>query len=193
MKIIIDDKVLSKYKLSKEQFFFMLSCHYRPSDLDVEKLLNRKFYITQMYNGGLPQQNYSVSHAGIDIINKIILESEYLAPDQKERLELLAKKLQSIFPEGKKQGTNNYWRGNLPEIRDRLQGFFKRYGNYSDDSIIQATESYIESYKANTTLMRTLKYFISKKTDDGIVSDLLTFMDNIGSQNTEYVEVTKLV
>ncbi len=173
--------------------FFMFSCQYKLSKEELETLLKKKFYITQSYTGGIPQQNYSLSHSGVDMLNKIILESDCIAPNQKKRLEELSIKLQSLFPDGKKQGTNNYWRGNIHEIKDRLQAFFKRYGEYTDDQIITATTNYLEDYKSNTTLMRTLKYFISKKTDDGYVSDLLTYISNEGSVNTEYVEVTKLI
>ena len=194
MKITIDDKLLSKYKLSREQFFFMLSLAHKIDDKDINSLVNHKFYISQSYNGNIPQQNYFLSHAGVNMINKILLESEHLGSDQKNRLEVLSKTLQSMFPEGKKEGTNNYWRGNMPEIRDRLQVFFKRFGDYSDDIIIQATQKYIDSFGMNTRLMKTLKYFISKKKEDGNTEyDLLTFIENLNSNESAVLETTRII
>lgn len=194
MKITIDDKLLSKYKLTREQFFFMLSIAHKIDDKDINSLLNQKFYISQSYTGNIPQQNYFLSHDGVNMINKILLESEHLGSDQKNRLEILAKTLQSMFPEGKKDGTNNYWRGNMPEIRDRMQMFFKRFGDYPDDTIIQATQKYIDSFGMNTRLMKTLKYFISKKKEDGNTEyDLLTFIENLNSNESNILETTKII
>ena len=103
MKITIDDKILSKYKLTKEQFFFMLSLVYKVNDNAIDSLLKKKFYISQSYGAGcVPQHNYFLAHAGVDIVNKILLESEHLGTNQKERLDNLAKTLQALYPEGKK-------------------------------------------------------------------------------------------
>lgn len=195
MKITIDDKVLSKYKLTKEQFFFMLSLVYKVDDNAIDSLLKNKFYISQSYGAGcVPQHNYFLAHAGVDVVNKILLESEHLGTNQKERLDNLAKSLQALYPEGKKAGTNNYWRGNVPEIRDRLQMFLKRFDDYPDEVIIKATENYVESFNIDTRLMKTLKYFISKKRDDGSTEyDLLTFIENIDSSNTDILKTTTLI
>lgn len=195
MKITIDDKVLSKYKLTKEQFFFMLSLVYKVDDSAIDSLLKKKFYISQSYGAGcVPQHNYFLAHAGVDVVNKILLESEHLGTNQKERLDNLAKSLQALYPEGKKAGTNNYWRGNVPEIRDRLQMFLKRFDDYPDEVIIKATENYVESFNMDTRLMKTLKYFISKKRDDGSTEyDLLTFIENIDSSNTDVLKTTTLI
>ena len=195
MKITIDDKVLSKYKLTKEQFFFMLSLVYKVDDNAIDSLLKKKFYISQSYGAGcVPQHNYFLAHAGVDVVNKILLESEHLGTNQKERLDNLAKTLQALYPEGKKAGTNNYWRGNVPEIRDRLQMFLKRFDDYPDEVIIKATENYVESFNMDTRLMKTLKYFISKKRDDDSTEyDLLTFIENIDSSNTDVLKTTTLI
>ena len=195
MKITIDDKVLSKYKLTKEQFFFMLSLVYKVDDNAIDSLLKKKFYISQSYGSGyVPQHNYFLSHTGVDVVNKILLESEHLGTNQKERLDNLAKTLQALYPEGKKAGTNNYWRGNVPEIRDRLQMFLKRFDDYPDEVIIKATENYVESFNMDTRLMKTLKYFINKKRDDGSTEyDLLTFIENIDSSNTDVLKTTTLI
>lgn len=178
MKITIDDKVLEKYKMTKAQFFFMLSIHNKLTEPELESLLNRKFYISQSYTGGLPQHNFFLSHAGIATMNKIILESDSLNTNQKNRLEELTKTLQSMFPEGRKAGTNNYWRGNSTEIKERLQAFFKKFGDYSDEVVINATQRYIDSFQHNQTTMRILKYFISKKDGAEWNYDLLTWIEN---------------
>lgn len=181
MKITIDDKVLEKYKLTKAQFFFMMAVHHKIDDAGLDSLINRKFYLSQSYTGGLPQHNFFLSHAGIAMMNKIILESDNISVNQKNRLEELTKTLQAMFPEGRKTGTNNYWRGNSTEIRERLQAFFKKFGDFPDEVIIDATRRYIESFQHSQTTMRILKYFISKKDGADWNYDLLTWIENAGT------------
>ena len=69
--------------------------------------------------------------------------------------------------------------------------FFKKYGaDYTDEQIIQATKSYVESFNGDYRFMRVLKYFIFKeeKGADGMVestSDLINRIDNAGQEDTE--------
>lgn len=72
--------------------------------------------------------------------------------------------------------------------------FLKRFDDYPDEVIIKATENYVESFNMDTRLMKTLKYFISKKRDDGSTEyDLLTFIENIDSSNTDVLKTTTLI
>ena len=115
--------------------------------------------------------------------------------EPQDRIDELAKELQNLYPKGKKPGTNNYWRGNFPEIRDRLINFFKKVGDYPNDVVIQATKNYIDSFQGDTRLMKTLKYFISKKRMDGNIEyDLLTFIENMDSKDEDgTLKTTRLI
>lgn len=114
----------------------------------------------------------------------------------KKDIEEIARELQKMYPTGRKAGTNNYWRGNFPEIRDRLTVFFKKHGEYSKDVILEATQKYIDSFQGETGYMKTLKYFISKRRDDGAFEyDLLTFIENIDSADEDggVLDTTRLI
>lgn len=108
-----------------------------------------------------------------------------------ERLSKLAKCLKEIYPKGRKEGTNTYWTEGNALIIKRLKLFFKKYGaDYTDEQIIQATKSYVESFNGDYRFMRVLKYFIFKeeKGADGMVestSDLINRIDNAGQEDTE--------
>lgn len=108
-----------------------------------------------------------------------------------ERLSNLAKCLKEIYPKGRKEGTNSYWTEGNALIIKRLKLFFKKYGtDYTDEQIIQATQSYVESFNGNYRFMRILKYFIFKeeKGADGMIestSDLISRIDNAGQEDTE--------
>ena len=113
-----------------------------------------------------------------DTLSAILLESDNTVPSI-ERCENLARQLREIFPKGMKVGSSA-WRGNVREIGLRLQKFFKLYGNWDDEDIIEAAKTYVDYFSADRTKMRILKYFILKldKDTNELISDLATFLEN---------------
>ena len=109
-----------------------------------------------------------------------------------ERLSELATRVQDCFPKTKMRDmkgneTPFYYRCNKAEIRNKLRKFLERYGEYSDDEIVDATKRYVASFNGNYAGMRLAKYFIWKDDrrldEDGRtkvenVSDLATFLEN---------------
>lgn len=191
MKITIDNKMIEKLKLSKGQFFYMLSLANDISNEELDELLNTKFLISQNISTG----KHFLTYSGVKVLNEILIKSQDTPKLEKDRIEELARELQNLYPQGKKPGTNNYWRGNFPEIRDRLINFFKKVGDYPNDVVIQATKNYIDSFQGDTRLMKTLKYFISKKRMDGNIEyDLLTFIENMDSKDEDGdLKTTRLI
>ena len=100
-----------------------------------------------------------------------------------------------LYPKGKKEGTNAYWRGNLKDNTLRMKKFFKLYGNkFTKEDIINAATNYVQSFNGQYGYMRVLKYFIWKderKTDgEGKlyveeVSDLATYIENAGEEQSK--------
>lgn len=116
---------------------------------------------------------------GNEIIDSCIADSE----DNPDNIEELAKELKSIYPKGKKPGTNYYWADGASLIIKRLKLFFKKYGNkYTNEQIINATKKYVTSFNGDYQYMKLLKYFIFKDSvNAGEVeqtSELLTYIDN---------------
>ena len=125
-----------------------------------------------------------------DLVQTILLDSEKAVPEI-EREEALAIKMQEIFPLGKKEGTSQYYRGNKKEITLKIKKFFKLYGHYTDEQILQATQKYVDSFNGNYTFMRVLKYFIIKdvrKQGEEVnyveqVSELASYLENAGQED----------
>lgn len=189
MKIVIDEEICKKKGLSLPCVLAILLVktganveeifqNLKESEVIVEEntLMGTQRYITQRWS---------------DLCDDILLTSDDYVPDD-ARIENLAKSLMEIFPQGKKEGTSVYWKGNLKDNKLRLKKFFKLYGNkYSDEQILNAAKKYIESFNGRYAYMRVLKYFIWKderKIDsDGNgyvneVSDLATFIENAGQE-----------
>ena len=174
MKISIDDKICREYRLDLPLVctIILLSCG-KSYDSCIKELLNRD--ILEEVNSVFGKQ-YSITNRWVKRISQILTDSEISKTDiTNERIKNLATSLKELYPKGIKPGTNSYWRGNQKDIEYRIKKFFLKYGKtYSDEQIINATKAYVENYQTNTTLMRTLPYFIMK--DDN--SDLVTVLEN---------------
>lgn len=150
-------------------------------------LIKKEILVRDMFSEGL-----LVTQRWDSVCSDILLSADKSIPSE-ERLLPLVDALMQIFPAGKKEGTTLYWKGNRKDNKERLQKFFKLYGNkYSDEQILQAAMKYVESFNGQYAYMRTLKYFIWKderkinnegKTYIEEVSDLASYIENAGQED----------
>lgn len=187
--LIISEESCKKYGFTIEEFLMFtliktgvdlkdLYKNMLQKEMIIEKqtLISKSVYVTERWN---------------DLWNNIALDKDASVPER-DRLINLATKLMEIFPSGRKEGTNHYWRGNKKDVTNKLEKFFKRYGNkYTDEQLIKATQKYVDSHHSNYSYMRVLKYFIwkdeRKLRENGEVyieevSDLASFIENFDSE-----------
>ena len=189
MRYVISTKALKDKNIKEEGLVVLL---IRVCD-DIPGLLERlsnKGYIKK--NDDLFGKGYQINEAFLDRVRAALLSNDPDVPKE-DVLDNLASKLMELYPRGKKAGTTSYWRGNKKEIREKLQKFYKLYGNkFTDEQIIEATRKYVASFNGNYSYMRVLKYFIIKdeKTENSEgrcsinqVSDLATLIENAGQEN----------
>ena len=135
---------------------------------------------------------YKLTEEGSKKLDKILSESGFIK--ENDRLINLAKQMQQAYPKGRMldrhtgKPTIYHFRCNVSEVAQKLETFFTRYGNYSDEDIINATKRYVASFNGNYQDwgFRILKYFIFKddvkKGPNGNyvepVSPLLDFLEN---------------
>lgn len=181
MKITISEDVCSRHKVSLEKILLILLARVSrniPSALDA---LLKEDVIRKDEDG------YSVSEGWSDSIDNILVESE-TNKETDDRILELADKMMEEFPKGRKEGSNQYWRGNKKEIAVRLRKFVKMYGGkWTDIELLKATRRYVQSFNGNYKYMRVLKYFIwkveRKQDEEGNqisceTSDLATLLEN---------------
>lgn len=155
---------------------------------DTYKSLVNKGLITKA-NGTMQSLNrkYSTTEKGIVLADELVADSEENITAKEDSIKELADKLRSIYPEGKMAGTSYYYRGNRADIIRKLKSFFRRYGEYTDEQIIEATQRYVASFNGNYTYLRLLKYFIWKdENKDGEtlqVSQLADWIENKNEAN----------
>lgn len=187
MTISINDEVCEKYSLNTTELFALLlikSCDNLSSLF--ESLESKKIIVKDVFGG------YMVTQRWDDVASSILLDSDKNRQSP-ERIEQLAIKLMEIFPKEKKAGTCHYFRGNKKDNILRLKKFFKLYGKYTDEQILNAARNYVASFNGNYSYMRILKYFIWKddvKMDTegkryvDEVSDLANWIENEDHENS---------
>ena len=185
MKITIDEDACKKVKLSLPE---VLMITLVKTGVNIETLLKQmkeKQILIEEHT--ILGTNLLVTQRWSDLSDRALLSADKSVPDNK-RLENLAKSLMEVFPAGKKEGTSQYWKGNLRDNTLRLAKFFKLYGDkYTDEQLIEAAKNYVSSHNGKYQYMRVLKYFIWKDArkvnseGEGYieeVSDLAAFIEN---------------
>lgn len=189
MKYVIDEDVCKNAHLDIHLLLTILLLNTGTKFEDnLKELIDREIIVEEKTLLG---PRYLITYRWSDVVSSILLDSEKdNLNDFDARLETLAKKLMDIFPSGKKAGTTHYWKCNVKEVKLKLKKFFKKYSDkYTDEEIINATQSYVDSFNGDYTFMRILKYFIWK--DESRVggeesSDLATILENAGQTDINH-------
>lgn len=126
----------------------------------------------------------SITSKGLDIIKKFD-SSAVTKPKAKKDIpveEDMVKKYREIWPNCKIPTSGKYARTDLNNLRNAFKWFLNTYP-YSWDTILKATEMYVEEHEAKGyAYMRTSQYFIKKSdSDKSINSDLANYCSLIES------------
>lgn len=197
MKIVIDEKVCTKHKMTLPEVLLALAIRAQGSDDIVENLINREILIRP--NEKAPLITYLVTQHWSDVLDEIISDSSGKVEKSDEELLELTKQMRELYPQGKMKDrygrmTPYYYRCNNSEVVKKLKKFFTIFGNVPDEEILDATKRYVASFQGNYTGMRLIKYFILKDdikpSEDGTghveqISDLATFLENKESEEEE--------
>lgn len=157
MKVTINSEIAQQKRLTTQEVMLVSIIK---SGVDVEKtiesLIQRQVLVKDLFG------QMAVTQRWAEVCDDVLLSSDSTIPSDAE-LASLADKLMAIMPQGKKDGTTYYYKGNRREITLKLKKFTKLYGKYSDEAIIKATQKYVEGFHGDYTFMRLLKYFILKE------------------------------
>jgi hypothetical protein len=164
MKIVLDTEVCKKEGKDVDVILYLLSllsgCKITIDTFEKARQ-QRLLLFEQMYDVRKPFPEYvSLNVTGEHLAESMMASSNNVASE--ERCEKLAEQLREIFPAGKKPGYAYTWRDSVSCITDRLKKFFMKYGEYSDEQVIEANKAYVASFNGNYTYMQLLKYFIWK-------------------------------
>lgn len=185
----ITKETLDRFSVSREEFATMLLCLNEMSEDDVIATIEstkNKGYLYK-YRANNDPYKYVISDKGKDLIENM---SAYTGTkDSGINFLDLAAKLRALFPKGIKEGTNSRWVDGLALVSKRLKQFVQKYGEFTEDEIVEATKRYVDSFNGNYQRMRTLRYFIwADKRNPGTgeveyTSDLLSFIEDAESDD----------
>ena len=180
--LTINREIIEKEGWTLGEFILML-CTINKIDLHAAKrlLIQKKLMTDHCPPEQYPPLGIAPMEEGVKKFNDIVIKASPAAnggPTTDMELDELAKKLKEIYPKGKKED-RWYWADSVPLIKERLQKFFVKYGRFSAEEIIDATERYVKE-KQDQEDMRLLKYFMfrDKRVDGEVVatSDLLNYI-----------------
>ena len=192
-KLIFDIDECKKAGVTTNEFLYLISLYYGEPLHCVEefKSLVKKCLVTYWgYDENNPEK-VELTREGIQMIETIVLNSEFKEGTAKgDRLVNLAKQLQELYPSGKKDGTQYYWRDSTNVIAKKLKAVVKKYGDcFTDEQAIDATKRYVASFNGDFRYMQLLKYFICKNVVKGgeieEQSQLLSYIENAGQADTQ--------
>lgn len=196
MKYTIDTTVLQKNNITLEEFLWLF---LNRKDVNVNQLTN------SLVNKGIADKSILdsaklvLSDKSTTLISSVLIDSDKSVENKDKEFEELGKKMQELYPKGRKSGTTYYWRGSLIEITKKLKTLVVKYKiDLDKDKILEATKSYVQSFNGDYTKMRLLKYFILKteKDADGnikVTSDLMTLIENSGQENIDNDWTTRTI
>lgn len=191
MKLIVDSNVCESKGLTLEEFIVL---YLNSKNVDINKTINslieKKIAGKDLFNPNA----VVLSSNSRKLLEEIILDSDKTVASNTKRLENLAEKLRELYPEGKKSGTQYYWRDSNSVIVKKLKALVKKYGDcFTDEQAINATRKYVESFNGNYQFMQLLKYFISKNVVKGgeveETSQLLSYIENAGQEDTQQLSI----
>lgn len=180
--------VLKKKKLTVTQYRILYKLHAKPKNLSELAKQQIRSQIPSVYiNLGA----CTLSDKGENLIKEIdmlfkplkkLKAIDLLGENYSERIDTFIE----IFPT-QKLPSGKYARGNKKNIENNLVWFFTEF-DYEWDTVIKATEFYVNEYhRKNFLYMRTAMYFIKKLVDGTPQSELANYCDRILSDD-DYTE-----
>jgi hypothetical protein len=163
---------LNKLDINISKYYLLYKIH---QSLPVNEEHLSKLPADLFTNGSLTEKSIKLIESIDDlfIINKKIKIVDLMGVDYQENLD----KYIMIFPTAKLPN-GKYARSDKKNIETNFKWFFSNY-EYDWNTILNATELYVNEYRANNFLyMRTAMYFIRK--DDGtrnVLSELANYCD----------------
>lgn len=186
MKVIISPEGCRRNNMDVPDILLLLKYSMPSNEEQSQKKLIEMGLITAERDQNYQPTGWRVTKKGLELLESVFVESDKEDKSMEELLEI-AEVLKSIFPQGKKDGTSNYWAESKLLIVKRLKSFFKRYGSeYTKEQILEAARKYVEGFNGRYQYMRTLKYFIFRDRNSlgeaEASSDLLTYIENAGQE-----------
>ena len=179
MKYVLNLDEIRKGEIPINMALYLISIYFEAEiqNNQLEDKARAEGYLTTQYGKTV------LTVEGINLVEDVFLNSEFKESfSEEDRYDNLAKKLQELFPKGKKPGTNYMWRDSYSIIARKLRTVVKKFGiSFTDEEAILATKKYVDSFKGDYRYMQLLKYFLLKKNTNTLEenSQFLSYLENL--------------
>jgi hypothetical protein len=185
MKYVLNLDEIRKGEIPINMALYLISIYFEAEiqNNQLEDKARAEGYLTTQYG------KIVLTVEGINLVEDVFLNSEFKESfSEEDRYDNLAKKLQELFPKGKKPGTNYMWRDSYSIIARKLRTVVKKFGiGFTDEEAILATKKYVDSFKGDYRYMQLLKYFILKKDTTTLEenSQFLSYLENLNDADID--------
>lgn len=185
MKYVLNLDEIRKGEIPINMALYLISIYFEAEiqNNQLEDKARAEGYLTTQYGKTV------LTVEGINLVEDVFLNSEFKESfSEEDRYDNLAKKLQELFPKGKKPGTNYMWRDSYSIIARKLRTVIKKFGiGFTDEEAILATKKYVDSFKGDYRYMQLLKYFILKKDTTTLEenSQFLSYLENLNDADID--------
>lgn len=185
MKYVLNLDEIRKGEIPINMALYLISIYFEAEiqNNQLEDKARAEGYLTTQYGKTV------LTVEGINLVEDVFLNSEFKESfSEEDRYDNLAKKLQELFPKGKKPGTNYMWRDSYSIIARKLRTVVKKFGiGFTDEEAILATKKYVDSFKGDYRYMQLLKYFILKKDTNTLEenSQFLSYLENLNDADID--------
>jgi hypothetical protein len=185
MKYVLNLDEIRKGEIPINMALYLISIYFEAEiqNNQLEDKARAEGYLTTQYGKTV------LTVEGINLVEDVFLNSEFKESfSEEDRYDNLAKKLQELFPKGKKPGTNYMWRDSYSIIARKLRTVVKKFGiGFTDEEAILATKKYVDSFKGDYRYMQLLKYFILKKDTTTLEenSQFLSYLENLNDADID--------
>jgi hypothetical protein len=173
--------------LTPNAFYILYCIHYK---IVPDKSVSASLEITKLKSGNYLTESLELSGNSLKFMEEI--ESYFKKSKKKTSKTLMGdefleniKTYNECFP-ATKLPSGVYARVNVKSLENAFRWFFQEF-NYSWETVIKATEKYVEEYSINRyNYMRNSQYFVRKQnTDKTWDSNLATYCDMISQDDYE--------
>jgi len=184
--------VIAKYNLNPNQYYLLACMRDNIQTKKINVALELQALIYNEYVIVTKDDKIIITSKGARIVNHLEGLFKKLAKNGAQEImgkdyEQKIKEYNETFP-AIKLPTGKYARTNINNLKNAFKWFFNNY-DYSWDTILEATERYVDEYhRQGYNFMRTSQYFIRKQDQDkSYLSDLANYCDIILNSEEDYM------
>lgn len=115
-------------------------------------------------------EDYSIAKKGVEVLTAIGTGAQVVTVGEQGDFDKFIQSYIELFPKGVKNGGNKPLRSNVTDVKTKMIKFMNKY-KHTEETILKATERFIEGLRGVHTFCPTSEYFILKDGSSALASE----------------------